>query len=544
MPTAEQYAYVAEFLGVIVPGQTRAMRRKGGDEAAPGGAGDEPIMSSMEDGPIGPYADQPDTPWPAAPAQSVYTGTTAYTPPPPPRPPAPPRAPTRTAAPAPPPQQPIGPYADQPDTPWPSAADEAAGMSIDPDATPLAPTVGELNQSLDPSQRPPAPPAEGVKGTLDFKQTLVDLGVVSVPLLDGCLTAKFSVQVEVAGKLEAGTAGTQGTTTITPLAYDNGALAEKIAHSWNDKDGVRLLGWQSVFTEVKAEGAVKIDKGLSVTVAAAGKLGCGVELKFTITLIKVDEKQEVKAFSFKGGVDIPAFPFNQFSIDLGPGVKLSKVMVHPVASLEVTPNWTQIGKRLFQEAAKDTALEAVGEKVAETTATVISVDAAIIGGFLLAGISTLGAGILNIAEGDEIAGSSGRATKLADQMTDGFRIGAGGGSPPSDKAALAGYTLGIRNYNAAVARMQQQNPTATEADIKAAIGQQIDKAVQGARGQILASARRTVWEAYAAEHMDSWYHSYESARWQAWTNIYGDDPRGNPEYAKYRNEHTGGRLGM
>ena len=33
-------------------------------------------------------------------------------------------------------------------------------------------------------------------------------------------------------------------------------------------------------------------------------------------------------------------------------------------------------------------------------------------------------------------------------------------------------------------------------------------------------------------------------RWRAWTNIYGDDPRGNPEYAKYRNEHTGGRLGM
>jgi hypothetical protein len=557
MPTAEQYAYIESFLGIHIPGRMPPMRHKAADEepgggsAAPSGSAEEANQSSMEDGPIGepsqaigPYADQPDTPWPAAPTQSVDAGITPYTPPPKP-PAAPPRPPVRTAPPA----EPIGPYADQPDTPWPSAdapAEDAPIMSADPDAPPPAPAAAEPNQSVDPSALPAAhaPAAEGVKGSIDFKQTVADLGLVTVPLLDGCLTAKFSVLIEVAGKIEAGTAGTEGTTTITPIAYDNGAIAEKIAHSWNDSDGVRLLGWQSVFTEVKAEGAIKVDKGLSVTVAGSGKLGCGVELKFTITLVKIDDKNEVKAFSFKGGVDIPPFPFNTFSLDLGPGVKLSKVMVHPVANLELTPNWAAIGKRLFGEAAKDAAAEAVGEKAAEATATIISVDAAIIGGVILAGVSTIGAAILTIAEGDEIAGSSGRATKLADQMTEGFRIGAAGGSPPSDKAMLAGYTLGIRNYNAAFAKLQQQNPAATEGDIKAAIAGSIDQAVQSARGQIMASARRTVWEAYASGHVDSWYHSYESDRWMAWSNIYGDDPRGNPEYAKYRNEHTPGRLGM
>jgi len=352
------------------------------------------------------------------------------------------------------------------------------------------------------------------------------------------------VQIEGTGKIEAGSAGTEGTTAITPIAYDNGAIAEKIAHSWNDSDGVRLLGWQSVFTEVKAEGAIKIDKGISVQVAGSGKLGCGVELKFTVTLVKIDEKSEMKAFSFKGGVDIPPFPFNVFSLDLGPGIKLSKVMVHPVASLELTPNWSAIAKRLFGEAAKDGALEAAGEKAAETTVTVISVDAAIVGGMLLAGVSTLGAAVLNISEGDEIAGSAGRCKALAAKMTEGFMAGAAGGAPPSDKAMLAGYTLGIKNYNAASAKLQQQNPMATEADIKAAIAGSVDQATAGAQKQIEASAKLAVWEAFASTHQDGLLHSYESERWQAWTNIYGDDPRGAPEYAKYRNEHTGGRLGM
>ena len=79
---------------------------------------------------------------------------------------------------------------------------------------------------------------------------------------------------------------------------------------------------------------------------------------------------------------------------------------------------------------------------------------------------------------------------------------------------------------------------ATEADIKTAIAQNIEQAVAGVAGQIRASAQRTVWEQYATGHQDSFFRSHGSDRDAAWSNIHGDNPRGNKEYTRFRNDHT------
>ena len=44
--------------------------------------------------------------------------------------------------------------------------------------------------------------------------------------------------------------------------------------------------------------------------------------------------------------------------------------------------------------------------------------------------------------------------------------------------------------------------------------------------------------------MDRTVHGYERERWQAWSNIFGNDPKGDARYARYRNSHTLGQLGM
>ena len=364
---------------------------------------------------------------------------------------------------------------------------------------------------------------------------------MKVPLLDGCLTVEFETVLEIVGSIDAGASGTSSTATGNPVGYDTGTFASKISDSWNTTDGFKILGFNTCFTEVKTEGSLKAGtKGAQMSFTAYGKFGCGVEISFALNVFTVDDEGKVAGPSVKVAADIPPFPFDCASIDFGAGVKLNQVRVHPVVSVEIEPDYEKIAVKFGKEAGK----RAIGEKVGETIVTTISVDGAIVAGFLLAGVSTIGAAILTVSEGDEIAETHGQCVALATKMSQGFAIGAAGGAPPSDKALMAGYTVGIRNYNNALDKVKADNPQASDDDIKAAIAKQVPGMLAGAQAQIVSLAKETVWVAYASSHQDGLLHSYEQDRWMAWSNIYDDDPRGNPLYAKFRNEHTLGTLGM
>jgi hypothetical protein len=357
---------------------------------------------------------------------------------------------------------------------------------------------------------------------------------------------KLSLQVKAkldlsGGEAEGESEGASTETTLTPLGYDAGALAQRVAHAWMDKGGVRILGFHTGFTELKLEGGIKIQDGFQVVVTGSGKLPCGVELKLEVTAININKKWRSKGPGVALIGEIPWFPFNVEPIK---GVRLNEVQLHPIVALEFELNYEKIGK----DAVKKFALESAGEEAAETAAeageAMLSFDAAIIGGLLLAGTATIGAAILTISDGNAIAETGGHTRALAAKLTEGFRIGAEGGSAPGDSAMIPGYTLGIKNYDAAYIAVQSKSPGAGPEAIKKAIAAQVPKAVDKIAPTILKMAQDTVWDHYASEHEDSFFHSYEYDRWVAWHNIYQEDPHGCALYVKYMNDHSSRTHGM
>jgi hypothetical protein len=377
-----------------------------------------------------------------------------------------------------------------------------------------------------------------VKATVPLKQAV---NIAKYPVDVNYATLEFSVAVEVSAEVEAasegkgeGESGEQKETTVTPIGFDSGAVALAVGRAWVNKDGVNILGWDTAFTEVKLEGGVKVDKGFKVNLEGSGKLACGVELKLELTLVKIEDNWDVKGPGVEISAELPNFPFD---VDIGMGVKLKDVQVHPILKVEVEPNY----KRILGDVAKDLGEEAVGEQAAEKAGEVgtalLGADAVIIGGILLAGAGSIGAAILTIQEGDEIAETHGKCVDLAGQLTEGFRIGVVGGPPPGEKEKMPGYTQGITNFNSAVAKLKQQNPNVDDAAIRTAITAQADAVTAQAQPQIMEMAKDTVWTNYASNHQDKWYHSYDYDRWLAWSNIYGDDPRGDPRYTRFCPDH-------
>jgi len=380
---------------------------------------------------------------------------------------------------------------------------------------------------------------ESAKVTIPLKQKV---NVGSYPVDVNYATLKFGIAVEVGAEIEAGSkteeegeTGERQETSVTPLGYDSNQIAIAIGHAWINKDGVNIIGWDTAFTEVKLEGGVKVDKGFEVNLEGSGKLACGVEVKLELNLLKIEENWEVKGPGVTLAVELPWFPFD---VDLGLNVKLKDVQVHPVIEVEVEPNY----KRILSEVGKDIGEEAVGEQVVEKAgeagAALLGADALIIGGILLAGAGSIGAAILTVQEGDEIAETHGQCVALAAKLTEGFRIGVAGGPSPSEKEMIPGYVQGIRNFNAAVSNLKEQNPDADDATIKAAVAAQADTVTEQAQSQIMDMSKDTVWNKYASGHLDTWYHSYDFDRWAAWSNIYGSDPRGDPRYTRYCPDHT------
>jgi hypothetical protein len=426
----------------------------------------------------------------------------------------------------------------------PPAPEESAETPAGEEAPIYGPTAAEEPEETSAEQTPTEDqgPAEtqneeSGKVTIPLKQNLIH--VSSHPVDAGIATLKFAIAVEVAGEIEVSSkseseSGESQETSVVPLGYDTGEIVIAIGRAWHDKNGVSIIGWDTAFTEVKLEGGVKIDKGFKVDLEGSGKLACGVEVKLELNLIKIEENWEVKGPGVTLGVELPWFPFD---VDLGPTVKLKDVQVHPVVEVEVEPNY----KRILGELAKDVGEEALGEqaveKAGEAGTALLGADALIIGGILLAGAGSIGAAILTIKEGDEIAETHGQCVALATKLTEGFRIGVVGGSTPGEKELMPGYTQGIRNFNSAHSKLKQQNPDADDATITAAIAAQADAVTAQAQSQIMDMAKDTVWNKYASGHQDTWYHSYDFDRWAAWSNIYGDDPRGDKRYTRYCPDH-------
>ena len=356
------------------------------------------------------------------------------------------------------------------------------------------------------------------KVVIPLEAAPIDLPVVRVDAKAAEIVFKISAQLK--GSIELSGGGAEGgtsETSITPLGLSGAGLTLKVAQEWYAKDGQRLMGFEGVFSSMKIEPAIKTADGFQVAVAASGKLACGIELELTLNAVKIGKDWKTQVAGVEVKASAPWFPV---SLDLGSGLALKDVQLQPSIGAEVTPNWTYIAEQAGLKAGED----GLAEEVGDATVAFISFDTAIIMGILLGGAGTIGAAVLTVAEGDEIAETAGLVKTLALKLTDGFRQGASGGAPPGDKAAMPGYVVGIRNFNNAHDQILAKNPGAGTDAIMATIQPHVDEAAKTAAPQILTLAQDTVWDSYATAHQDHWYHSYGYDRWAAWANIYPGIP--------------------
>ena len=205
------------------------------------------------------------------------------------------------------------------------------------------------------------------------------------------------------------------------------------------------------------------------------------------------------------------------------------------------------GGDVVGDGAADAGTDAL-ETVGEEGVAIVGAETAVIGGFLLIGVSLVGCSIISIKESEDICRTRGDADLLAEELSAYFLFGARGQANPhlllETAAHTQAYERGAANYQAALDDLRGKNPDASDDDLRAAIAAHADEALASVQGSITASARQTVWESFASNHQDTSWFNYEEDRWAAWSNIYGDDPRGCAEYAKFRNQYSTKGLGM
>ncbi len=379
------------------------------------------------------------------------------------------------------------------------------------------------------------------KATLPLSKE-VDLGEwPKPPLAFKYVDLQFGLGIKVTGEIEAGSdneteEGSSGETAITPIGYEDG-ISLSVAHTWMKTDGSKLLGMESIAETTLGGGIKHGDDGFEVGITGAAKFSGGPEVEIDLTVIKIKEEWKVEGPSLE--IEIT---FDNFPVDMGivNSVKVKDIQVQPKLSGKATPNYLNIAKDLgFKVAAKEAAKDAA-EEVGEEGAAILGADAVIIGGMLFAGAATIGASILTIKEGDEIAETAHLTEKLAGKLSYGFRLGASGDHAPDDNEMKPGYLQGIKNFNLTMAHLKDNNPNVDNDVLKKVIVDQLEKTVSDAQPLILNTARETVWNNYADNHQDTWWHSYAQDRWMAWSNIYNDDPNGNTLYTNKNNKYTPG----
>lgn len=360
----------------------------------------------------------------------------------------------------------------------------------------------------------------------------------------------FKIQLVVEGQVEVSSGheggGESGSEVeVSPLGYDDG-LAMSIATKWVDGPGKEQLGLDnaiSAFKLIETEkklGMETDEKGTEFAAEIAGKFACGVDLKGEFIFAKIEKNWDVKVAQFKVAAEFPSFPVD---VDISQSVKLSDMQIRPAVEVEIEPDWGTILEKAGLKAA-EAGTEATAEATTEATAEAGAVGGAVIpAALILGGVAAIGGAILAMYEADELAGTHGKVVSLAQVMTEGFKAGASGGPKPGDPAQQRGYEVGYQNFLQAKALVKNANPAADDTAVQAQVAAQVDQLAAQAQKLIETAAQDVVWNDYASRHVDTWYASYEFVRWGAWSNIYNDDPRGDPRYMRYRNKWTPGKLG-
>jgi hypothetical protein len=406
------------------------------------------------------------------------------------------------------------------------AAADGQGMSI---GTPAA--------SSGNGQAPATEPRQAAKQEASGEKAEQSAHIVSVPLNEkvigvssrpikfagGRLSAIFTVDFEVQGAIEATSPGQKEEgesgekTTVSLFGAEGKSYAASIAHAWMDKNGVRVLGFDTHLTELEPKAAFEAgEEGIEISCEAEGKLACGVAVSVKVTLIGYEAKAgETKACSISIGGDYTEAQVPDFAANDQIKVKDIKLKLHLEGTVQ--PEWTEI--------AKD-----VAKKVAQRLAGASAFEVGVVGGLVVAALGVIPASIAQLAKGDDVESAGEVVNETTHALTDGYRLGATGGAPPSDAMAKLGYDAGTQSYNKAVAAIKEKVPDASDDVVKQWIGEWVVKneLVEKANEQFSDIVSEGVWEHYATTYADSRFY-----RMNAFSKIYPERRLQDPLFTKY-----------
>jgi len=208
-----------------------------------------------------------------------------------------------------------------------------------------------------------------------------------------------------------------------------------------------------------------------------------------------------------------------------------------VCSGSVEPNWAVI----LSEAAKKGIEKAVeqGGRFALT----VGAEVLITGSFIVAGLATIVAATYQIAFGLKLKTmTEGYAANLK-RMEEGFRAGMSEAGAPGDDYGKAGHKMGAENFAKLVARTKEQNPQATDDQVKAAVRAKADDATREVinSGQVSASLKNGMWEGLLDE--GKWLFTGEDASLAFRACGLGENPltdskaANSPQWKKYLKQY-------
>jgi hypothetical protein len=216
-----------------------------------------------------------------------------------------------------------------------------------------AAATGEIG--VVPTAQPATPPANGAAASpgpsarmlVPFEKTIPITPEAPVQL-GAYIKLKLSMALKLKGTFELASGPKGGSSVdITPAGYSDG-FVERVAHSWYDAEGVKMLGINTGASESKIETQAKVKDGLEVSISGTLKYKSGEELKLKINVVKIESGWKVSAgqlefnYTFKS-IEIKAYLFENVTV---------KGAVQATAIVKAEPDYAGIAKTVLKDAAE------------------------------------------------------------------------------------------------------------------------------------------------------------------------------------------------
>ena len=319
-------------------------------------------------------------------------------------------------------------------------------------------------------------------------------------------------KVKVTIELKAtGSAKVTGLGGIGLSVSKDGLAAEVATKIWSSDAKLKVAGID-LFADPKFELKGKADKkGATYKVSFSTETPIG-KLGFSFTLLEV-KLENIKSPTFgSAGGSLEGVPTKYPDQEIR-GHKFTEVQITFSGELKVAVDLVKI---LAQRAA---------ERALQQGAATLGADVIIAGSFIVGGLATIVGATYQIAFGLKLKDLTESYAGNLRALEAGFRAGMSDGPAPGDAYGKKGHELGQQNFKKLIERTRQQNPEASDDQIRAAVISKADDATREAinSGQVEASLKNGMWDGLLAD--GKWLFTAKDAATAFQACGLGNDPR-------------------